>query len=137
MGSSDMSKPIAIIEVSIMTFAGEGYTVKYDLTKNVVSWRDNFMWNNNFTRAMNEETAELIRDSIPELGVLDWMKAYNDGKNIDKHGDKSVLPGEWKISIEFEDKSKLASGASQHFPKKWNSLKALIEKTTGCRFSLR
>ena len=137
MESEDRTGSIAIIEVSIMTFANEGYTVKYDFRKNVISWRDNYMWNNNFTRAMNEETIQAVREAIPAIGVTSWMEAYNSGKDLDKYGDKSVLPGEWKISLEFEDGTKLTSGASQHFPKKWNSLKALIEKTTGCRFTLR
>ncbi|MCR4689060.1 MAG: hypothetical protein K5745_05830 [Saccharofermentans sp.] len=137
MESEDGITPIAIIEVSIMTFANEGYTVKYDFRKNVISWRDNYMWNNNFTRALNEEKVELVKESLPEIGVLSWIEAYNSGKNLSKIGSKSVLPGEWKINIEFEDGSKTSGGASQHFPKRWNELKALIEKTTGCHFTLR
>ena len=136
MGSSDMSKPIAIMEVSIMTFAGEGYTVKYDLTKNVVSWRDNFMWNNNFTRAISDANSALINEKLPASGMLEWMEGYNKGLT-DEYGDKTIIPGEWSIKVEFKDKTRLKSGAEQHFPKKWKNLRYLIEQTTGCSFTLR
>ena len=61
--------------------------------------------------------------------------AYND-KLTDAIESKFPSQGEWKISIEFEDGTKLESGAEQNFPKDWNSLRSLIEKVTGCSFLL-
>ena len=55
----------------------------------------------------------------------------------DEFGDKTTIPGEWKITVEFKDGTKLTAGAQEHFPKKWKLLKSLIEKTTGCSFVLR
>ena len=34
---------IAVLEVEIRTFANEGYAVKYDFGRKVISWRDNYM----------------------------------------------------------------------------------------------
>ena len=87
---------IDVLEVEIRTFANEGYAVKYDFGRKVISWRDNYMWNNNFTRSINDNNLALIKD-----------------------------------------KTRLKSGAEQHFPKKWKNLKTLIEETTGCSFILR
>ena len=33
---------IAVLEVEIRTFANEGYAVKYDFGRKVISWRDNY-----------------------------------------------------------------------------------------------
>ena len=68
--------------------------------------------------------------------MLEWMKGYESGL-ADEFGDKTTEPGEWKITVEFTDNTKLTAGAQQHFPKKWKLLKNLIEKTTGCSFVLR
>ena len=126
---------IAVLEVEIRTFANEGYAVKYDFGRKVISWRDNYMWNNNFTRAISDDSCALIKESLPKIGVIEWMMAYND-KLTDEIESKFPSQGEWKINIEFEDGTKFESGAEQNFPKDWNSLRSLIEKVTGCSFLL-
>ena len=127
---------INVLEVEIRTFANEGYAVKYDFGRKVISWRDNYMWNNNFTRSIGEDKMSIIREKLPESGMLEWMKGYNSGL-ADDFGDKAQIPGEWKITVTFDDNTKITAGAEQHFPKKWKLLKTLIEKTTGCSFILR
>ena len=127
---------ISVLEVEIRTFANEGYAVKYDFERRVISWRDNYMWNNNFTRSISEDNLRLIREKLPLSGMLEWMKGYNLGLT-DEYGDKTAIPGEWMIKVEFNDKTTLKSGAEQHFPKKWKNLQQLIEQTAGCSFTLR
>lgn len=127
---------ITVLEVEIRTFANEGYAVKYDFGRKVISWRDNYMWNNNFTRSISDDKMALIKEKLPESGMLEWMKGYEMGMT-EEFGDKTVVPGEWSIKVEFDDKTRLVSGAEQHFPKKWKNLKILIEQTTGCSFLLR
>ena len=127
---------IAVLEVEIRTFANEGYAVKYDFGRRVISWRDNYMWNNNFTRSLSEDNIKLIKETLPESGMLEWMNGYNLGLT-EEYGDKTVVPGEWMIKVEFTDKTSMKSGAEQHFPKKWKKLQLLIEQTSGCSFMLR
>ncbi len=127
---------IAVLEVEIRTFANEGYAVKYDFGRRVISWRDNYMWNNNFTRSISEDNFKYINESLPSSGMLEWMNGYNLGLT-EEYGDKTVVPGEWSIKVEFKDKTGMKSGAEQHFPKKWGNLQRLIEHTTGCSFTLR
>ena len=127
---------IAVLEVEIRTFANEGYSVKYDFERRVISWRDNYMWNNNFTRSISEENSKIINERLPLSGMLEWMNGYNLGLT-EEYGDKTAIPGEWKIKVEFRDKTSMKSGAEQHFPKKWKNLQSLIEQTTGCTFTLR
>jgi len=126
---------IAILEVEISSFANEGYKVKYDFRRKVISWRDNYMWNNNFTRSINEANYKLLRTELPRIGILEWIKSYNDGD--ESCGKKTSIPSEWKISVQFDDNKTVKGGAMQHFPQKWSALKALIEQTTGCNFTLR
>ena len=84
---------IAVLEVEIRTFANEGYAVKYDFGRKVISWRDNYMWNNNFTRSINEHNMSLIKEKLPKSGMLEWMHGYNLGLT-DEYGDKTLIPGE-------------------------------------------
>ncbi len=127
---------ITVLEVEIRTFANEGYAVKYDFERKVISWRDNYMWNNNFTRSINENNYALICAKLPESGMLEWMNGYNMGLE-DEYGVKTSIPGEWKIEVGFADKTRMKAGAEQHFPNKWKNLQRLIEQTTGCSFVLR
>lgn len=135
MDLSGKYNSIAVIEVRIMTLASEGYSVKFNLVSKIMSWRDYYMWNNNFTRAISDDSCALIKESLPKIGVIEWMMAYND-KLTDEIESKFPSQGEWKINIEFEDGTKFESGAEQNFPKDWNSLRSLIEKVTGCSFLL-
>ena len=135
MDLSGKYNSIAVIEVRIMTLASEGYSVKFNLVSKIMSWRDYYMWNNNFTRAIRDDSCALIKESLPKIGIIEWMMAYND-KLTDEIESKFPSQGEWKINIEFEDGTKFESGAEQNFPKDWNSLRSLIEKVTGCSFLL-
>ena len=127
---------IAVLEVEIRTFANEGYAVKYDFDRKVISWRDNYMWNNNFTRSISVDNLKYITENLPLSGMLEWMHGYNLGLT-EEYGDKTSIPGEWMIKVEFKDKTTMKSGAEQHFPKKWKNLQRLIEQTAGCSFTLR
>jgi len=135
MDLSGKYNSISVIEVKIMTLSDEGYSVKFNLHRKIMSWRDYYMWNNNFTRAISDDACALIQTTLPKIGVIEWMMAYND-KFTDAIENKFTVPGEWKINIEFDDGTKLSAGAEQNFPKDWNKLKALIEKVTGCSFLL-
>ena len=135
MDLSGKYNSIAVIEIKIMTLANEGYSVKFNLQRKIMSWRDYYMWNNNFTRAISEDSCCLIEETLPKIGVIEWMIEYNDGLT-DEIESKSSVPGEWRISLEFDDGTKLTSGAEESFPKDWNSLRILIEKITGCSFVL-
>lgn len=127
---------IAVLEVGITAFGNEGYAVKYDFVKKVILWRDSYMWNNNFTRSLNDSDYKTLKEELPKSGMIEWMRGYNSGL-ADEFGDKSSIAGEWKITVEYNDGTKLTAGAQEHFPKKWKLLKSLIEKTTGCSFILR
>ena len=127
---------IAVLEIGITTFGNEGYAVKFDFVKKVIQWRDSYMWNNNFTRSLNESDFKTIKEELPKSGMLEWMKGYNSGLAAE-FGDQTPVAGEWKITVEFENGTKITAGAEQHFPKKWKLLKSLIERTTGCSFVLR
>ena len=127
---------ITVLEVGITSFGNEGYAVKYDFVKKVIQWRDSYMWNNNFTRSLNDTDYNTLKEELPKSGMLEWMKGYNSNL-ADDFGDQTQIPGEWKITVTFNDNTKITAGAEQHFPKKWKFLKNLIEKTTGCSFILR
>lgn len=127
---------ITLLEVEIRTFANEGYAVKYDFGRKVISWRDNYMWNNNFTKSISEDKLALLNERLPLTGMLEWMKGYNLGLESE-YGEKTSMPGEWLIKVEFSDKTTMKAGAEQNFPKKWKNLKNLIEQTAGCSFVLR
>lgn len=136
MGFSADYDNITVLEVGITSFGIEGYAVKYDFVKKVIQWRDSYMWNNNFTRSLNENDIRTIKEELPKSGMLEWMKGYNSGLE-NEFGEAAQIPGEWKITAVFADGEKLTAGSEQHFPKKWKLLKTLIEKTTGCSFVLR
>ena len=127
---------ITVLEVGITSFGNEGYAVKYDFIKKVIQWRDSYMWNNNFTRSLNDTDYNTLKEELPKSGMLEWIKGYNSNL-ADDFGDQTQIPGEWKITVTFDDNTMITAGAEQHFPKKWKFLKNLIEKTTGCSFILR
>ena len=129
-------KDISVLEIEIRSFSNEGYKVKYDFAKNLISWRDNYMWNNNFMKSITDRKREVIDSKLPESGMLEWMEGYNAG-DIAKYGRKTSIPGEWEINVTFVDGTRLKSGAVQNFPKKWDNLRIIIEETTECTFRLQ
>ena len=127
---------IVVLEVGISSFSGGGFKVKYDFKRNLISWSDGYMWNNNFLKAINSDKRSLIEDRLPNTNMLEWMCAYNEGQ-CDMVGRKTANPFCWKIEVLFDDDKKYEAVGKQHFPMKWDSLRYLIEDTTECTFRLR
>lgn len=127
---------IKSLEVEISSFSGGGYKVKYDFEKKLISWRDGYMWNNNFMKSLTSAKYELIQERLPETGMIDWLIGYNNGE-LEKYGKPTVNPSSWKICVIFEDGESLVSSHTKNFPKDWALLKSIIEDTTECTFRLR
>ncbi|MBR2294655.1 MAG: hypothetical protein IJ869_02715 [Clostridiales bacterium] len=136
MGKESRYDNITVLEVEISSFSGGGYKVKYDFKKKLISWNDGYMWNNNFMKSLTESKLELIRERLPESGMIEWMEAYNSGRT-EEVGNPTANPSSWKIVIRFEDDTTLISSHTKNFPKDWYKLKSIIEETTECRFRLR
>lgn len=136
MDTKKMYEDLAVLEVEIISFTDEGYRVKYDFKRKILSWRDNYMWNNNFTSLINKDKFDLLKTRLPEIGVLEWIMAYKEG-DVTKFGKKVAVPGSWKMKAEFKDKTVVSAECSQNFPRKWDELRSLIESTTGTSFTLR
>lgn len=136
MEVKEMYDDLAVLEVEIISLSDEGYKVKYDFRRKILSWRDNYMWNNNFTSLINDDKYDLLREKLPKIGVLEWIREASEGKD-DKSGKKAKVSGFWKMKAEFTDKTVIATGSEQVFPAKWDDLRSLIETTTGTKFALR
>ena len=131
----EMYENIALLEVEISSFSGGGYKVRYDFERNLISWNDGYMWNNNFMKSLTAPKLQLINSRLPETGMIEWMIGYNAG-NLDKYGRATANPSSWKIHVRFKDDSSLVSSHTKNFPKDWGKLKSIIEDTTECCFRL-
>ncbi|MBO4604531.1 MAG: hypothetical protein J5657_04460, partial [Clostridiales bacterium] len=60
MKTEGMYDDLVVLEVEIISFSNEGYKVKYDFRRKILSWRDNYMWNNNFTSLINDGKFDLL-----------------------------------------------------------------------------
>ena len=136
MEVKEMYDDLAVLEVEIISLTDEGFKVKYDFRRKILSWRDNYMWNNNFTSLINDGKFDLLKEKLPKIGVLEWIKAYSEG-DAEKFGRKASVSGMWKMKAEFKDKTVIATGSEEIFPAKWDDLRSLIEMTTGTKFALR
>ena len=136
MGKTTLYDKIKILEVEIIAIGGGGYKVKYDLERNLISWSDGYMWNNNFMKFITTAKLEFIKKELPKTNMLEWLKGYSEGE-IEKYGYETINPSTWKASVKFEDGTSLSGTATKNFPKEWNKLKSFIEETTECSFRLR
>lgn len=127
---------IKTLEVEISTFSGGGYKVKYDFVRNLISWNDGYMWNNNFCKSLTPNRLEIIKTRLPDTELFDWMEAYNKGE-YEEIGTPSANPSSWKVTVIFDDGTSFVSSKTKHWPKKWAALKSVIEDTTECTFRLR
>ena len=129
-------KNIKQFEVAISSATGEGLKVRFDLDKELLTWIDGYMWNNNFMKGINSDKIDFLREHLPETHMLEWMLAYNDGRENDV-GHKTANPSIWQIKVYFDNDETLSSTSCQHFPNDWGKLKKIIEKMTECTFRLR
>lgn len=127
---------IVVFEVVLSSATGEGLKVRFDLAKNLITWNDGYMWNNNFMRGISSEKLEYLKTELPKTHMLEWMIKYNQG-NEDDVGHVTANPSIWQIKVLFDNEETLSSTSCQHFPNEWNLLKELIEKMTECTFRLR
>ena len=125
----EMYDNIALLEVEISSFSGGGYKVKYDFERNLISWNDGYMWNNNFMKSMTGAKLDIIRERLPDTHMIEWMNGYNAG-NLEKYGRCTANPSSWKSYVKFKDSSSIVSSHTKNFPKEWGKLKSIIEDTT-------
>ncbi len=127
---------IVVFEVVLSSASGEGLKVRFDLGKNLITWNDGYMWNNNFMRGISSEKLEYLKSELPKTHMLEWLINYNQGHE-DDIGHVTANPSIWQIRVLFDNEETLSSTSCQHFPNEWNLLKELIEKMTECTFRLR
>ena len=128
-------KQIKSIEIEVRSYSDEGYKVRYDFERNLISWRDYYMWNNNFMKSMTGAKLNTLRERLPDTHMIEWMQGYNAG-NLEKYGRCTANPSSWKIYVRFKDSSSIVSSHTKNFPKDWGKLKSIIEDTTECCFRL-
>jgi hypothetical protein len=127
-------KQIRILEIEVRSFADEGYKVRYDFERNLISWRDYYMWNNNFMKSMTDAKRRIIEEKLPGSRLIECVDAFMKG-TVDE---KDVLdrPAKWEITIEFNDKTKMKHSEEERFPAEWIEWRTMIEATTECTFRL-
>ncbi|MCQ2517032.1 MAG: hypothetical protein MJ094_09295 [Saccharofermentans sp.] len=136
MLADDRYKSITLLEVEISSFNGGGYKVRYDFKRNLISWKDGYMWNNNFMKSLTPSKLEYLKENLPDTNILEWAEGYNKGL-IAEYGNPTANPSSWRIRVDFEDGTDLVSSRTKNFPRDWPKLKAIIEATTECTFRLR
>ena len=127
---------IVQFEVAISSSTGEGLKVRFDLGKELLTWNDGYMWNNNFMKGMNSDKLAYLKENLPDTHMLEWMIAYNTGLEKE-YGHETANPSIWQIKVYFDNGEILSSTSCQHFPNDWPKLKNIIEKMTECTFRLR
>ena len=125
---------IKILEVEVRSYSDEGYKVRYDFEKRLISWRDFYMWNNNFMKSITDSKMKILSERLPESRLLEWMDDFMSGNVAD---DKVLKrPGKWEVIVEFTDKTKIKHSGEEIFPAEWIELRSIIESTTECTFRL-
>ncbi len=125
---------IKILEVEVRSYSDEGYKVRYDFEKRLISWRDFYMWNNNFMKSLTDSKLEILSKRLPESHILECLENYNKGKADPKNTLRR--PGKWEITVEFNDAVRIKCSDADLFPVEWIELRSIIESTTECTFRL-
>lgn len=124
------------LEIVYGDLSGGGYKVLFDFERRIARWTDEYVWNNNFMRTLNENKFNNFIDLLPSTELINWVSDYYEGKGQECGRNVPSL-SQWKVIITFNDGSTLEAEAVRHFPYKWNDLKHLIEDTTDCFLKLR
>jgi len=127
-------KQIKILEIEVKSYSDEGYKVRYDFDRNLISWRDYYMWNNNFMKSITDAKMKILVEKLPESHIIECVDAFIEG-TVDKEN-LLVRPAKWEISIEFNDKTKMKHSEEELFPHEWIEWRTIIEQTTECSFRL-
>lgn len=127
---------IKMLEITYGDLSGGGYKALFDFERQIIKWTDEYTWNNNFMKTLNENKFENFCKSLPGTEMIDWLRAYSDGKEAEVGRNVPSL-SQWSIKIVFESGEILEAGATRHFPRKWNDFKHLVEDTTDCYLKLR
>ncbi|MCQ2534720.1 MAG: hypothetical protein MJ172_09165 [Clostridia bacterium] len=127
---------IKMLEITYGDLSGGGYKALFDFERQKIKWTDEYVWNNNFMKTLNDSKFELLCTNLASTEVIEWVNGYLDGRE-DEFGRSVPSLSQWKVKIIFNDDSKLEAEAVRHFPRKWNDFKHLIEDTTDCFLKLR
>lgn len=127
-------KEIKSLEIEVRSYSDEGYKVRYDFERNLISWRDYYMWNNNFMKSITENKMEILSSRLPSTRFIEAVVELNNGTYKEK--DILIRPCKWHITIEFFNMPKMECTGEDRFPKEWIELRSIVENTTECSFRL-
>ncbi|MBR2524369.1 MAG: hypothetical protein IKE53_08045 [Clostridiales bacterium] len=125
---------LKILEIEVRSYADEGYKVRYDFDRGLISWRDYYMWNNNFMKSLTDSKLEILDSKLPESHILEGLVKMEEGRA--KKKDTLERPGKWEISVELMDGSRYKFKNEEIFPAEWIELRSIVESTTECTFRL-
>ena len=125
---------IKILEIEVQSYADEGYRVRYDFERNLISWRDYYMWNNNFMKSITDAKMQILSTRLPASRLLEVLDTFVNGT----YSEYDILKrhGKWQLSVEFDDGKKISHSDADIFPVEWIEWRSIVEETTECTFRL-
>ncbi|SCW64808.1 hypothetical protein SAMN02910456_02352 [Ruminococcaceae bacterium YRB3002] len=125
---------IKVLEIEVRSYADEGYRVRYDFGRGLISWRDYYMWNNNFMKSITDAKMEILSKRLPASRLLEVLDTFVKGN----YSEYDILKrhGKWQIVVEFSDGMKISHTEEDIFPVEWIEWRSIVEGTTECTFRL-
>lgn len=120
------------IEAELCRYRKGSLCVSIDMERGLITWKDSNHWVNDFTRSLDREMVQTIRNGLEDAGVLEWDDRYGTAEPVEActHG-RSF----WSIVIRTEEESLKRYGVDL-FPPQWNDFRTLIENISRTSFDL-
>ncbi|MBP7401147.1 MAG: hypothetical protein KBA30_00860 [Clostridia bacterium] len=118
------------IETELCRYRKGSLAVCIDMDRGLIVWKDSNHWVNDFTRSLDLDTVQTIREKLAETGILKWRTSYES--------EEAAAPSRkctWSLVIKTPERNLKRHGVDR-FPPQWDSFRALIEDISRTSFDL-
>ena len=122
---------LELLYVELSAYRRNALTVRIDLGKKILQWKDNYQWSNNFVRSLTPENIRLVRDCLPRTQLFTWPLLENEE---DSQISRDTI---WQVTLCFSDGSISRYGGEKIFPVHWDVFRDMIEGVARIPFKIR
>lgn len=117
------------VETELCRYRKGSLSVRIDMVRGLIQWRDSNHWINDFTRSLNAADLLRIRESLADMDILCWQVQEDSAENENR------CKYSWSVMIKTGD-DRMTRGGVDQFPPKWNDFRTLIETISRTTFNL-
>ena len=124
---------ITVILAELSAYRRSALTVRVDLEKQILQWKDSLRWNSGFMRSLSADIVRSFRERLADMQILQWERWRAAPPPDSTAASRDVV---WQVTVSFPDGQSEILGGEKDLPAQWTAFAELIESVARIPFKI-